>query len=100
MKRNRHISFGFLIALAVLLCFGTDAYSNPGAISFTIELSSGSNNVANNFCSDIDSCDDDQISHATESCSVAEYQFQMPIPGNLFLINKFFLSVWQPPKIS
>lgn len=100
MKKNRKISFGLLIALSVLLCFGIDPYAHSDIRSFTVEMSSGSENLENCFCSDIDSFNHDQNSQVAESCSLADYLIQMPTPRNLFLINKFFLSVWQPPKIS
>ena len=100
MRSNRNISFGILITLAVLFCFGIHAYSNSGIRSYNIELSSCSNNGENSFSSEIDSFDDDQNSHFIESSSLLESKSQMPIPRNFFLINKFVLSVWQPPKIS
>ena len=100
MKNNRKISFGIIFTLAVLFCFGIHAYSHSGIRSFNIELSSGSNNGGNSFSSDIDSFDDDQNFHVIESSSLVESISQMPIPRSFFLINKFFLSVWQPPKIS
>jgi hypothetical protein len=100
MKSNRKIFPGLLIGLTILFCLGLDAHSNPIVRSFTIELSSGSNNVENSFSSDIDSVDDDQNSPVFERSSSVESDSHMPITRHFFLVNKFFLSVWQPPKIS
>jgi hypothetical protein len=100
MRNNRNISFAVLITLTVLFCFGIHAYSNSSIRSYSIELSSCSNNGENNFSSDIDSCDDDQNSHVIENSTFVESVSQMPIPRHYFLVNKLFLSVWQPPKVS
>jgi hypothetical protein len=100
MKSNRKITFGILITLTVLCCFGAHAYSIPGVPFFAIELSTGSNHGEGSFSSDIDSFEDDQNYHVIETSSVVEPVSQIPVPRNYFLINKFFLSFWQPPKIS
>jgi len=100
MKSNRKISFGILFTLAVLFCFGTNAYSNSGIRSYSAALTSSSNNGENSFSSDIDSVDDDQDFHVIENRSWEEPISPMPIPLHLLLINKFVLSVWQPPKVS
>jgi hypothetical protein len=100
MKTNRKIALGFIFTLAVLICFGMHGHLYSGILTSGVELSSGSNNVGNSVSSDIDSSDDDQISCAIESSSLVEPLSQIPVPRNLFLIQKFSLSVWQPPKIS
>jgi hypothetical protein len=100
MKNKRNISFGILITLTVLFCFGIHAYSNSSIRGYSIELSLCSHDGETGFSADIDSCDDDQNFHVVESNSLLESISQMPIPCQFFLIKKFILSVWQPPKIS
>jgi hypothetical protein len=100
MKIHRKILFGILLTLAVLFCFGMKVYSNSNIRSFSVELSSGPSSDEFSFFSDIDSFDDDQIKQINEIRSFVEHRSQLPIPQNYFLIFKFLVSVWQPPKIS
>ena len=65
-----------------------------------IELPADENCIGNSFYSDIDSCNDDQINQTDKPGSVLELKNQIPIPQSCFLIFKFCLSVWQPPKNS
>jgi hypothetical protein len=100
MKSNRRILFGILITLTVLFCFGAEAYSNPVARLFATDLPSGSHHDENNVGSDIDSFEDDQNYPVVECGAVVKAVSQMPVPRNFVLIHNFFLSYWQPPKIS
>ena len=100
MKNGRKISIGIIFTLAVLFCFGIHQYSYSGNPSFNVDRSSLTNYAENSFSPDIDSFDDDQNTNSVERNTLPESVSQMPIPGHFFLINNFFLSVWQPPKIS
>ena len=100
MRKSPKIFFGIIFTLAVLFCFGIIDNSHSNIQLFSIALSVGSNSDGNSFRTDIDSFDDDQNSPVIESSSVTESISQLPIPRKFFLINKFSLSVWQPPKIS
>ena len=100
MKICRKISFGILFTLIYIFCFELFSYSNNQIGSYCTELLAGSKNVEHSFSLEIDSFDDDQIYRTNEMSLWVERRSQMLIPRNSFLIHKFFLSVWQPPKIS
>jgi len=100
MNSNRKFLIGILFILTILFCQGINAYSNSVIRSYNIQLSSHSNSCCNNLSADIDSFDDDQIFHTVEINSFTESRCQKTITQNCFLNQKFFLSIWQPPKLS
>jgi hypothetical protein len=100
MKSHQKISFRIIFSLTVLFCFGLNPYSSYDKQRCIVEFSSVANSDGNSFIPDIDSFNDDQITQTDKISSLAEPKNQLPAPRDSFLIFKFCISVWQPPKLS
>lgn len=98
MERQKKILFGIIFTIGILFFFGLSSYSKYNVQPFSIEFSAGTNNAENNFSSDNDFFDDDQINHTNELSSLVESISQ--IFQHSFLILQQSFSFWQPPKIS
>jgi hypothetical protein len=100
MKIYQKISFRILFSLTILFCFGLYSYSNYDRQNCIPELSAGTNSVESSLIPDIDSLNDDQINHTDKFSSIVERENHIPVANDCFLILKFCISVWQPPKLS
>jgi len=89
-----------LFSLTTLFCSGINGCPYPDFRLHTIQLSADSTIGWNDLCSEMDFFDDDQIFHAIEIRSLVEPFVTTAISRNCNLIHEFFLSFWQPPKIS
>ncbi len=100
MKVHPIIIFRILLPLAVLFCYGINAYSNPGISRISIHLASGSGDVGFTLSEDADSFCDDQMYETLVFSSNTTLFFPMSIQRHCFLTTEFCCAVWQPPKIS
>jgi hypothetical protein len=99
MKKYRKIVFEIILFSAVLFCYGINSYSHTYSHLFGAEQSA-TNCDENCFSSDIDHLEDDQIIHLNEFRPNSKPIIQLPIIQYCFVIQKFSLSVWQPPQNS
>jgi hypothetical protein len=98
MKRLRKILFRILLLSGIILFFGLNVYSHYTFRSNSIELSSTANNTGKSYSQDYDTYDDDQIIYTSDFSPSVELSYQ--IFQSDFLILKYSIFFWQPPKIS
>ena len=100
MKKRGLILFNIIFFLAVFFNLGTEAHSDFNAHLYTIGTSTGENDSEDNYSSENDSPDYDQIDQPCSSGLIRQPVGQILIPRNCTIVKNIFFSVWQPPKIS
>jgi hypothetical protein len=100
MKIPLNLLFRIIFLMAVLFSFEINVYSNDNVQLNNMEVSTGRNVVENSFNSNLDLCDDDQITNFNRPGLLIEFRSQPQILQNFFLILNGSVSVWHPPKIS
>lgn len=100
MKISEKIVIRLAFLLAVLFCLGLEVYSDYNTPICTVELSSEANVPDNGLNSDVDAFDDNQMNAVDEYSSIIEPMFRLPKSKDLFSLQKFTSSNWQPPKNS
>ena len=98
MKIIRKILLRIIFCIAVISCLAVKVFSD-NIHSNNIELSAHTNNAGNNFCADIDSFDDDQISQPLDYEISDKNICINSIPNNCPSIFNFPFLIWQPPRI-
>ena len=98
MKVSKHILFRLLFLTAVIFCLGLEVYTNYNTQICNTELSSGQECGENDVFSGIDSFNDDHINQINEPLCSVEQKVLIPFSNDSFLIKKFPISTWQPPK--
>ena len=98
MKRQRKILFRFIFLLAIVYCFGINAYSNYNMQPNSVVLPTGGNSEENIFFSDVDFFDDEQINQIFEFITAVDSVYWIPFTQSCFLISRYPTSIWQPPK--
>lgn len=98
MKVSKHILFRLLFLTAILFCLGLEVYTYYNTPVCNTELSSELNCEANNVLSSVDSFDDDHINQVDEPFYSVEQKVHLSFSNDSFLLNKFSISNWQPPK--
>ncbi len=102
VKTRRNILFKLILILLCFLYSGIDAYTDSDFAIYheSIEIITDTNNSENNFSTDPDPNHDDQIYNSQISAitepTECQYYYQWHLPS----VNKLYLPVWQPPKIS
>jgi hypothetical protein len=100
MKKRGLILFNIIFFLAVLINLRTEAHSDFNSQVYTIRTSSGENDVEDNFSSENDSPNYDQIDQSCCFGLIRQPVGQILIPLSCSAVKKITISVWQPPKIS
>jgi hypothetical protein len=100
MKRRGLILFNIIFSLAVFFNLGTETHSDFNSHLYTISTSTGENDAEENYNSENDSPDYDQIDQPCNFGLIRQPVDQILIPRNCTVIKNIIISVWQPPKIS
>lgn len=100
MKRRGLILFYIIFFLAVFFNLGTETHSDFNAHLYTISTSTGENDAEENYNSENDSPNYDQIEQPYSFDLIRRPVGQILIPGNCPLVKDIIFCVWQPPKIS
>ena len=98
MKASKNILFRLLFLSAILFCLGLEVYTYYNTPVCNTELSSELNCEENNVLSSVDSFEDDHINQVDEPFYSVEQKLLIPFSNDLFLLNEFSVSSWQPPK--
>lgn len=100
MKIPKMIVFRVTFLLAVLFCLGLEVYSDYSTTICTVEISAEANTVDIGLNLDVDAFDDNLMNEVQEFSSIIEPTFRLPLSKDLFPLQKYTFSNWQPPKDS
>ncbi|HBE42554.1 MAG TPA: hypothetical protein DDW27_15400 [Bacteroidales bacterium] len=98
MKRGWLLIFKIFFIMTFFFCAGINAFSFYSISPVNTEVSLCTCNDEICICQDIDSLNEDQICHSPDIPPIEEL-CQTPLFKGTFLIQSYYLTVWQPPRI-
>jgi hypothetical protein len=100
MKKGRKIFLNLAELLIVFFCTTVYLHSFSESQQYHMELSSNSNSIECSITLHFDASDEDQMNKSHMNAFAEQPEWQQSESGTSPLLNKLFVSVWQPPKIS
>jgi len=100
MKKSRKIFLNIILLLVVFSCTSTFLPANFYDQQYIIEQSNVSDDTENKIAPDFDSSDEDQLVQSIIIGLARQSDCQNSYLFTFSVFNNFFVSIWQPPKLS
>jgi hypothetical protein len=100
MKKGRNIFLNLLVLMIVFFCTTIYIHTFLEAQQSYMDLTSNTIYTECSLTLHLDSSDEDQMNKSHMNAFAEQPEWQQSESGTSPLLNKLFVSVWQPPKIS